>query len=333
LFESDEFKQVRYAAAFALGKIKAKGAAQAALRGSLESRDELLRTISAWALARTNPQDQALLDRAVRLIVDAFKSDDVHVRRAAARAVVEFKVNPEMVAPALVDALEDADPGVVANAIEALSAFGAKALQHVDDALENEKLRQYAVRLIARVGPDAASAVPALIEAMRKRPQDDDDVEFLREAQFALGAIGPGARKAVPALVRSLSSDNDEIRASAAYALGRIGPGARAAVPALQANLKSPSEIVNLTSVLALMGIQPERWAVVAAPRLSRALDSEFVLVRVQAASALGALGERRELRNLGKRAVPRLRKLREEDENELVRQAATDALQKLGVE
>lgn len=325
--KGDEFPHVRDAAAYSLGKIKAKGDAEDALRDALKSSDELLRTISAWALARTNPNDKELVDRAVRLIVNSFKSKDVAVRRAAARAAVEFDIDPKLIAPALVDALKDKDQTVVANAIEALSAMGPKALKNIDDALANQDLRHYAVQLVARIGPEAESAVPALIKELGKKIEDDDDFEFIREAHFALAQIGPNAKDAVPSLVKSLSSDRDEINASAAFALGRIGTNARAAVPALRNGLKSDRPIVKLASLRALMQIQPgqRQLAVVAVPLLMKALDADHELVRAEAATALGELGQ------LGKRAVARLNEVVKNDESEVVRQAAAAAVKKIG--
>ena len=133
-----------------------------------ESDDPLLRTLSAWALARTNPADRELVKRAVREIIEAFKSEDVHVRRAAARAVADFDADPELVAPALVEALRDKDPSVVANAIDALAEMGPRALRNVNRALRNPELRFYAVRLVMKVGREAESAVPALLEALKQ---------------------------------------------------------------------------------------------------------------------------------------------------------------------
>ncbi len=324
--KEDEFTNVRDAAAYALGKIKAKGPAEDALREALSSSDELLRTISAWALARTNPDDKELVDRAVRMIVEAFKSKDVAVRRAAARAAVEFDIAPQLIAPALVDALKDKDQTVVANAIDALSAMGPKALKNIDSAIANKELRHYAVRLVARIGPEGEAAVPALVKELGKKIENDDDAEFIREAQFALAQIGPNARDAVPALVKSLASDRDDINASAAFALGRIGPEARAAVPALRIAMASDKSIVKLASLRALMQIQPgqRQLAVAAVPLLMKALDAEQELIRVEAATALGEFGQ------LAKPAVARLKEL-EKDESQVVREAAADAVKKIG--
>ncbi len=326
--ENDKFDGVRYAAAFALGKIGTNPESTKVLNAAVDDDDPFLQMVGAWALARNNPDDKAMVERAVKLIVEAFKSDDVHRRRAAAKMAVELDVPHEIVAPLLVSALRDKDSRVVGNAIAALAELGPKALKNVGEALGNRALRPYAVGLIRRMGPEAESAVPAIIKALEEEPQTDDDVQFRREVQFALAAIGPGARAAVPVLIRSMSSQDRDVRASASFALGKIGPAARAAVPELRQKLRSESPIEKLSGILALLQIQPgdRRLARVAAPMLLKALDSEHELVRAEAAAAVGRLGDQ------GKPMIPRLKRLLD-DESPHVQTLAAEALKKLGAE
>jgi HEAT repeat protein len=326
LAENDEFVHVRYAAVYALGNIGGDGTATASLHKGMKSDDEFLKTICSWALARTNPTNKELVAEAIGVIVNAFQSEDVHVRQAAARAMVELDVDHAVAAPILVKALQDKDQTVVANAIAALASLGPKALGHVDDALADKDLRHYATRLIARLGREASSAVPALIEALGKQTDSPSDVEFTREAHFALSAIGPGAKDAIPTLVKALSSSNDEVAASASYALGKIGAEARAAVPALQRAEGSESVIVQAASVFALWQIQPSNPArrIKATSLLLKALDDDRDVVRAGAATMLGELG------SVGERATEKLKEVREQDTVDFVRQAADEALKKM---
>ena len=287
--QNDEAGGVRYAAAFALGRIGATPEATAALQQALKQDDAFLRMVSAWAIARNNPGDRAAVERAVGLILEAFKSDDVHLRRAAARIAVDFDAPVEKVAPLLVAALRDRDAEVVGNAIEALSQLGPKALKHIDEVLGNRELRPYAVQLIQRMGTKAESAVPALVRLLGEPAEAEEDVMFKREVQFALAAIGPAAaeRRAGPrrlALVRAGFPP-----CQCRLALGKIGPAARAAVPAC-GKPRRPDPIVRLASIRALLQIQPSepRLAAVAAPMLLEALGSEYELVRAEAVTALG---------------------------------------------
>lgn len=83
-------------------------------------------------------------------------------------------------------------------------------------------LRNAAAYEIAGMGPAAAAAVPALIEAL------DDPVAAVRfPVTVALGEIGPGAAAAVPRLKQMMEEElNDEISAGARRALRRIQPSA-----------------------------------------------------------------------------------------------------------
>ena len=325
--KTDTYAATRYAAVYALGKIGVQaGPVEMEVRKLASGDDPFLSTISIWALARSNPDNKALVQEAVQKFVQAFKSDNVDVRRVAARAVAEFDFSHDVLAPVLIEALRDKDNTVVGNAVSALSAMGPKALPQIKGVLNDKSLRHYGLVLIGRMGPAAQEAVPNLIQALEQPPTTPDDVEFVREAQFALASIGPGAVTAVPALVKSLSTTDEVVQASAALALGKIGPGAIGAVPALRTSLRSESFIVRLASVRALLEIQPGQPAIarVAAPLLRQALSHPQPMVRAESARAISELGE------LGKQAIPDVKKLLQ-DEDQMVREAAQATLQKLG--
>ena len=82
--------------------------------------------------------------------------------------------------------------------------------------------RNAAAYEIAGMGPEAAAAVPALIEAL------DDPVAAVRyPVTGALLEIGPAAKAAVPRLQQMMDEEiNDEIAASARRALKHIDPAA-----------------------------------------------------------------------------------------------------------
>jgi HEAT repeat protein len=82
--------------------------------------------------------------------------------------------------------------------------------------------RNAAAYEIAGMGPEAAAAVPALIEAL------DDPIPAVRfPVTVALMEIGPAAKAAVPRLQTMIDEEiNDEIAASARRALRHIEPAA-----------------------------------------------------------------------------------------------------------
>jgi hypothetical protein len=86
--------------------------------------------------------------------------------------------------------------------------------------------RRRAVRALARLGPEAEEAIPALIAAFR-----DDDLGVRSGAVKALARM-EGA--AVGALIEALRQDDPDVRKVAVVCLGKIGPPAAPAVEPLQ---------------------------------------------------------------------------------------------------
>jgi HEAT repeat protein len=85
-----------------------------------------------------------------------------------------------------------------------------QALRHQD-----ADVRISAALALARIGPAAQAAVPALTETLQ-----DHDADVRRKAAFALGFIGPGA---VPALKMALWNPDVDVRITASCSLRRIG--------------------------------------------------------------------------------------------------------------
>src|SRR5262245_13179691 len=85
---------------------------------------------------------------------------------------------------------------------------------------------------LGRIG---AAAVPALVDALRS-----GDPAMREKALEVLGRIGPDAEAAVPDLVQLLDDPDPAVRKSATRTLGRIGPAAEGAVPALMRSLLTP---------------------------------------------------------------------------------------------
>jgi HEAT repeat protein len=82
--------------------------------------------------------------------------------------------------------------------------------------------RNAAAYEISGMGPAAAAAVPALIEAL-----DDSDPTVRFPVTVALAEIGPKAAAAVPKLKKMVDDEiNDEVAAAARRAVRRIAPEA-----------------------------------------------------------------------------------------------------------
>src|SRR5262245_51096491 len=88
-------------------------------------------------------------------------------------------------------------------------------------------------------------AIPILLELLR-----DDDCCIA--ALACLARLGPQAEPAAPALVEALGHPIASVRIDTARTLGAIGPKAREAVPALTAALKDPEPLVRVATAQAL---------------------------------------------------------------------------------
>jgi HEAT repeat protein len=109
-------------------------------------------------------------------------------------------------------------------------------IEALSDEDEESMVRERAAWLLGKLGPRAAKAVPALIEAL------SDDNYYLRLcAAEALAEIGPKAAPAVSVLTEMLTASDDghDARWLAATALAAIGSAAEPAIPALVAALSN----------------------------------------------------------------------------------------------
>jgi len=133
-------------------------------------------------------------------------------------------------------------------------------------------VRPAAARVLAALGPGAASAEPDLVQAL----QDKVNGTYW-EAGTALGRIG---QPSVADLTRALQDRDTLVRCAAAHGLGEAGPAAAPAVPALLQLLKhgNPNEQQGAAQSLARIG----------APAVSPLLD---LLLQDEGAIAQAAAG------------------------------------------
>jgi HEAT repeat protein len=311
---------VPVAAAYALGAIGAKDS-DAPLKTALSKNDPFLHMVASWALAKIHPDDQKLMKEAVDELTKGLANDKPEMRSAAAKGLQMLQPPPEMVAPALMAVAADPDPDVSTNIVSALAGLGESVVPRATKALQNPKARGLAVRVLTKLGPKAAGAVPALIEVSH-----DADAEFRGKINFALAAIGPAAASATETLVSAVSSDDKGVRESALYALREIGPGARAATRPLMRKMNAESSFDAQASAWALARIAPSNGAVTSKvmPMLLHGLSNSDESIRLNSAEALADLGP------AAAKAAAELKKVAHEDKSPAVREAAAAALKRV---
>ncbi len=310
---------VRYAAAFALGRIGDPSAA-AALAKAAEAEDPFLKQLAIWASAKVDPQNEQKMSLAIKSLVAGLTHEKQSHRAAAARGLLDLGRDEQMSKEidALIPTLDEEQFG---RYVTAFAALGPRVVPRATEVLADPERRARGMRILARVGPKAAPAVPELIKLLA-----DADPKTRTDALFTLAAIGPQADAAVAPIQQALSDSDREVMLTAGYALGKIGPAAKPAVPALVKLTASEDPLVKLTAVSALMKIDPqsEEHVRLAIPALIDALGSSgHEFIRLEAAMTLGDLGK------AAAAAVPALQ-LAREDRSSAVRTAADEALKKI---
>lgn len=195
------------------------------------------------------PAPQRLEPEQVRLgrILSRWDRMDSTARQAALPELVRaFKEDDENLRLGVMLTLTDAGPGSVDEL--------AKALNDNDF-----NVRFYAAWTLGRIGPDAAPAVPALLEA-----RTDLNGDVRRKAVYALGRIRPPADQTIPVLIETFKDDDVDVRRAAVEAVAGYG---KEAVPALIAALGDKSFAVRRQAVLTLTEIGPEAVPALAALR------------------------------------------------------------------
>ncbi|MDA0254996.1 MAG: HEAT repeat domain-containing protein [Planctomycetota bacterium] len=318
---------LRYVAAYAAGKVRAADADEA-LTAAAAADDPLLAALASWARARIHPDDEALLAQAVDRLTQGLASDSPPVRRAAVEGLsgLADRLVPgdrQALAAVFAGMIADPVPAVGLAAGGALIRLGGDAVEPLTEALSAPAIRNDAMEILTELGPAALPALDAMVQGLA-----DADPVYRADAAMAIAAIGPEATAAVPALEKLLGDESAEasVRYTAAYALGRIGPAAKAAEPMLRKLAESDDELMATVAVWAALKVVPDDRTLfdTAIPKLTDALDDERELVRLEAVVSLGEIGSRADS------ARPLLEMMAEEDPSRTVRRAAAAAVKKI---
>lgn len=174
-------------------------------------------------------------------------------------------------------ALKTAKPG--SRAIDAL----ARSLREDSDAFVRSEIA-LVLGGMSDCGPDV---VGHLATALVKK---DEDVRVKEAAAEGLRLIGPSAATALPALITALRDEDAAVRELAALALQKLGPDARAAADALRAALYDRNPAVQIRAAVALVSVAPNDPASV--NHLVYLIGSNYPEVRLVGADRLRKMGK-----------------------------------------
>jgi HEAT repeat protein len=317
----------------------------AALASALEDRDAGVRATAAESMGavicalalRTShtTEEQQLatrrIDSANRILLKRLSDADPMVRAAILRGLEAAGKNVNgNLPPELFAGLRDASPSVRQATLKLLQTLELTpaAVPSLIEALQSPDVetRFRAAEILGRLGPDASSAVPALLATLREpwnpdvRKKNPGVAWYWDPACSAAKALGQIAanEEIVSHLAEMLSSDVAERASSAAAGLGEIGPRALAAVPKLiiayERAQKPGQHMIGQSAISQALGqIAPKTASAPAAIAiLTKGLDSDDVWVRVGSASALGRFG------GDAAGAIPKLRALSQDAPREL---------------
>ena len=211
------------AATEALAKIGAPGRddLSALLEALKDPKPEVRRYVSA-AIGQIGPEAAS----AAPQLVDALADTDEQVRESLARSLGSLGPSAKSAAvPGLTKTLQDNSKSVrVAGASGLANLMTPPTADDVPLAVsilkqQDPEARVFGARVLAKLGKQAKAAIPDLLEAAKSA-----DAGIRREAIDSLAAIGPDAKTAAPLYVAALKDASDSgVRQSALHALGQIG--------------------------------------------------------------------------------------------------------------
>jgi HEAT repeat protein len=200
---ADEKRQVREAAAWALGEMGDKRAVPHLIQ-ALNDESAKVREAATWALCIGDEQ-------AVPHLIQVLDDKRWEMRAQAVEAL--GRIGDKSALPHLIRALNDRKSAVRMQAASVLGQLGdARVVPHLVQALDSNK-----DRVLLKIGW-ALGRLGALSELARAL--EDRRWQVREAAVIGLGEIG---KKAVPHLRRALDDQLQEVREKAALALGRLG--------------------------------------------------------------------------------------------------------------
>lgn len=311
----------------------------------LSDKDDATRAMAAAMLAEIQPQ-KANYYQIMRYMND-LKSSDASVRSIAASTLGMF--GEANAVGRLILLLGDNDDSVRKSAANALEQIGASALEPLITALsdENRNTRRYAFTTLAEIAPKASTADIQLALSPAVDGLRDPDTSIRSASSTILIHIG---EPAVRPLISLFEESDGSMHSIATRILIQIGS---TAIEPLEMALNDRNNVVRKNAVFAITQIAPYRAEQYQISRYINDLKDTDSTVRVIAAYKLGRTNDTRTVEPLiaalsdmdfrvranaadslaylaDKRAVEPLKRVKDDDEVDMVKRVAKESLERL---
>ena len=293
---SDADPRVRWHAARSVGLIGEDAVSSIpTLLTLLQDADPVVATQAAAAIGHIREDDdlkslsdadKVLYADAVTQLVGTLVHNDARVRRACLRSLRALDPSPDQLMPVVDTVFASQDPAVILPVLQSVADMGSEAVPFLVERLKLPQGRFWASVALTEIGPGAAGATQALVDALPESAVD----EQLHEV-FALAAIGEGAQSAGETLVKLYSDGDSSLQGPILYAIGKLKYREAESVLTQTVAEESP---LSATAAWALTKIKPDDSTLVndAVQRMRNQVQSESAFERAAAASALSDLSD-----------------------------------------
>ena len=268
------------------------------------------------ALFTALPKVGSAPDRCVALLLPGVTNDDEALRHAALNALLSSRPVRAAAVPKLVALLKDNNPAVRERAARAIGRLGPEAASALPALLAATRAAGGAPAFADALAHTGPAALPALLDTLQKGKPD--------ESAWILKALRGFGAPAVPVLSEALKHPSPAVRAAAAGTLGSMGRDAADAVNPIFVLTEDANSEVQAAALRALVALRADSSRI--KPLLQTALASPNADVRKAAAAGTAAFGGAAQL------GVNGLLDLLD-DEDAAGRVAAVQALGQLGAQ
>ncbi|MEK7486975.1 MAG: HEAT repeat domain-containing protein [Planctomycetota bacterium] len=237
----------------------------------LKDKKELVRYKALIDLAEMVTENQVDPQKAIPLIVEAFKDSERSVSIGATRSLGSL-AGKEETFPYILEALKHKDVSVRIEIIRILGEVGGdKIVAPISDTLKNDTskdVRYAAMREIVKITEQEDKRVGLqFVDFLLERLNSDKKLGGRFGFIEALSNLCSETKKPLPTLLEIFKSDpEDKIRSISAKALGEIGPDAKEISPLMFERIKNKKEaaMVRASIAVALMKIEEDSTEVIA---------------------------------------------------------------------